>query len=174
MEREDFQMTSAQITDINSTLEYGHSHRLARQVFIGSLFGIALGLVLLISIDGREIEGKHQFFGGIILAGSLVLIGVAILSAHAAEQTEHCDFPPWRTLPRHITGHNSRGANRRASGYDRVSHGRDLTSTKVVKLDVSPAFYNKYSRGRWLDFVTGMSGDPERNLYFLSSCVACR
>lgn len=153
------QHSSAQIADVNSTLEYGHSHRLARQVFVGSLFGIALGLVLLISLDGRAAERRQVWLGGFVVAACLGFIGVAIVRRMQPNKASIVisrdgilnrdvseEIIPWREI--------------RGVGYESVRGSRDLTSTKVVKLEFSPAFYQKYSRGRWLGTVIGTSGDP--------------
>lgn len=155
----DPQLARERQTDITSTLEYGHSHRLARQVLVGSLFGIALGLLLLISLDGRDTDGKQKFFGGVVLAASLALIGVAIFRRMQPNKPSIV-ISRAGVLYRDVSEVVIPWSEIKTVGYDHVSHVRDLTSTKVVKLEVSPAFYQKYSRGRWLDSVIGINGDP--------------
>lgn len=153
------QHSSTQISDVNSTLEYGHVHRLARQVLIGALFALAVALVLLMSLDGRPAAGKQLLLGGGAMVVSLALIGVAIrrrmqpnlanivISRSGILLRDVSEAViPWREI--------------QGVGLERVSHVRDLTSTQVVKLEVSPAFYQRYTRGRWFDSVIGINGDP--------------
>ncbi len=86
------QHSSTQISDVNSTLEYGHVHRLARQVLIGALFALAVALVLLMSLDGRPAAGK-QLLPRRRRDGCLAgLDRRCDTAAHAAELSEHRHF----------------------------------------------------------------------------------
>lgn len=146
------------VLDPRRTLEYGQSHDAAQRALPWTLGAVALGLFILSAPDGTP-EPKDTALGLLIIAGALVFLGVlvwrraqpsvaglvvseqGILFRHASERTI-----PWSEI--------------RAVAPDKVSGSKDVFATRVVRLDVSPQFYERFAGGRWLERVVAESGDP--------------
>lgn len=148
-----------EILDPKRTLEYGHSHEMARQFLPWSLGVIALGLFLLMSLNGEDLDGKAKLLGGVCIATGIAFLGVIIYRS-TQPSVPGLVVSEQGILFRIVSEKVIPWDEMRDVARDHVRASRDFFSTKAVRLDVSPAFYERYTNGRWYESVTGQSGDP--------------
>lgn len=151
--------SDAQFSDVKAPLEFGHSHGLARQAIPFTLFGVALGLLMQTSLDGRAIKGQTLLLGAAFVVGALAFLAVAIWR-RTLPNVASIVIGPSGVLVRDISEKPIPWRDIKAIGFAKVSGSKDLRSTKVVKLNVSKAFYKRYSGGRWLASVIADDGEP--------------
>lgn len=147
------------IADTRSTLEYGQSHDLARQFLPWSLGAIAVGLFLLMSLDGNDPDTEAKLLGGMAIAIGIAFLGVVIYR-RTQPSVPGLVVSEQGILFRPISEKILPWDEIRDVTRDKVSAPRDFFSTKVVRLEVSPSFYERYTSGTWHESVTGESGDP--------------
>lgn len=152
------------IADTKHTLEYGHTHDIARQFLPWSLGAIALGLFLMVPLDGAATDGKGTLLGGMAIAIGVAFLG-GIVYRRAQPSVPNLVLSEqgilFRTVSEKVIPWNEIRDVRR----DTVRASRDFFSTKAVRIALSPAFYERYTEGRWHDSVTGESGERESAIF---------
>lgn len=146
-------------TDLHSTLEYGQSHDLARQLFPTALVGIAIGFVLLTSFDGKDVEVSQVMSGGALIAISVGLLAL-ILYRLTRPSISHIILSPRGILFTGVSQSIIPWGEVREVGVTHVRAVEEATSTKVTKIVVSQQFYNSITRIRSIDSVVAMAGNP--------------
>ncbi|MFN3868916.1 MAG: hypothetical protein ACK4MF_07625 [Hyphomicrobiaceae bacterium] len=144
--------------DIRRTLEYGYSHDQAQKMMPFALGAVALGLVMLVPLDGAE-RSKNVALGLLVVAAALVVVGVVVWrrlqpnEAYIVVSERGVLFKlvsdriiPWDEI--------------RAVDRDLVSAPRDFLATKVVRLTVSERFFENLKRGKIFYSTTARDGDP--------------
>lgn len=144
--------------DVKRTLEYGQSHDMARKALPWTLGAVALGLFLMSEPTG-ETDAKGKLLGGIVIALALGFLAVLIYR-RAQPSIPSLVLSEQGILFRPISDKLIPWDEIRAVTRDKVSGSKDFFSTKVVRLDVSPAFYERYTQAKWFDSTIGNSGDP--------------
>lgn len=145
--------------DVRRTLEYGQSHDMARSALPWTLGAIAFGLFILAMRDGGSSDGKDTLLAGIVIAGALVFLGV-LTYRRAQPSVPQLALSEQGIVFRQVSEKLIPWDEIRAVTRDTVSGSKDFFSTKVVRLEVSPQFYERYVQGHWLESVTGSGGDP--------------
>lgn len=146
-------------TDVKSTLEYGQTHDMARKAVPWTLGAIAIGLFILSEPTGSSSQTKDILLGVIVILGALVFLAILI---HRRTQPSVPNLVVseqgiiYRIVSDQVIPWGEIGNVTPAQ----VSASRDFFSTKVVRLEVSPAFYERYTQGKWLDSTTGEGGNP--------------
>lgn len=148
-----------EVTDVHRRVEYAQSHDLARKALPITLWGLAVGMLMLASFDGRTIQPKHYWAGMAIIAMAIAFLGVVVyrlkqpsvprivLTRDGVLFKEFSEkIIPWNEII--------------GIGVAKVSMPRDLTSTRVTKLVVSRSFYDRSARSDFLSGVTALEGDP--------------
>ncbi len=147
------------VVDPKRTLEYGQSHRLAAKALPWTIGTIALGLFILAEPTGSTIKPKEQMLGSLVIAIALAFV-VALIYRRARPSVPDVTLDEqgvtFRTLSEKVIPWDEIRAVKR----DRVTGHKALFSTPVVRLEVSPQFYERIVQSRWLDRTVGESGDP--------------
>lgn len=149
----------AEFTDVRRTLEYAQSHDLARQALPVTIFGVLLGLFLMTPLDSAVTERRNAVVGGIVIAISLVFLGMVIYRRSQPSVPRIVLSPQgivFLDVSRKVIPWNEI----REIGVARVSETRDLVSTKVIKLVVSQRFYQSLTGGIRLQSTVAAIGDP--------------
>lgn len=148
-----------EIANVERTLEYGQSHDLARALLPYTLVGILLGLVLLTPLDAAEVDRKASWLGW-----TMVLLSLAILATIVYRRTlpsvPSIVLSPQGLLFRDMSETVIPWNEIRDVGIREISAARDLTSTKVTSISVSPQLLSQLTGGKWLDSVVARDGDP--------------
>lgn len=147
-----------EVADTRHTLEYAYTHDQARKFLTLALFGIALGLVLAMPMDG--VMKDRELFA----SAGVIILALGFLAAVVYRRTQ----PNIANLVISPEGIRFRPVSESIIPWqqilsvtrDKVSSSREIISTKVVRLELSPAYYEAYTRGKWLSSTTGRSGDP--------------
>lgn len=155
-----------EILDPKRTLEYGHSHDMARSALPWTLGAIALGLFMIFSVDGGSSsrDAKNALLGGIVIAGALLFLGVLVYR-RAQPSVPSLVISEQGILFRLVSEKVIPWDEVRDVRRDKVRAGRDFLSTKVVRIALSPAFYERYTEGRWHESVTGESGSRDSAIF---------
>lgn len=159
MTSEVFRLEGSPVADVQSTLEYGHSHDLARTLFPATLVGIAIGLFLLTSFDGSDIERGQLLSGGALIALSIGFLAMIVFRLNRPS-IAHIVLSPRGIL---FTGVSQRiipWNEVREVGVAHVRAVNDFSRTKVTKIVVSQRFYNSITRVTFLDSVVAKADDP--------------
>ncbi len=152
------------IADTKHTLEYGHTHDMARQLLPGVLGAIALGLFLLMSIDGAATDSKGALLGGLAIALGIAFLG-GIVYRRSLPSVPNLVVSEQGILFRTVSEKIIPWSEIRDVRRDTVRAVRDFFSTKAVRIALSPAFYERYTEGRWHESVTGESGEKESAIF---------
>lgn len=144
--------------DIRRTREFGYSHDQAQRMMPFALGAVALGLVLIVPLDGAE-RAENWALGWLVVAAALVFIGIIVW-----RRTQPND--PYIVVSER--GVLFKLVSDRVVPWDEiiavdthyVSAPRDFLSTKVVRLKVSERFFEAYARDKVFDSVTALDGDP--------------
>lgn len=148
------------IADIHRTLEYAQSHDLARQMLPVALVGILLGLFFLTPLDGRDVEGRNALLGWLVISGSLAFLAVVIY------RRQQPTVPSVVVSPQGVI---FRDVSETAIAWNDivevdealVSAARDFTSTRVVKLVLTPYAFEAVTGRKIYDSVVASAMNSE-------------
>jgi hypothetical protein len=144
--------------DPKRTLEYGHSHEMATKALPWTLGAIAMGLFLMSEPTGKADE-KGWMLGALVIAIALAFLA-ALIYRRTQPSVPDLVVSEQGILFRSLSAKIIPWDEIRAVKRDLVSGTKDFLSTRVVRLEVSPQFYERLVEGRWLENVVGESGDP--------------
>ena len=148
-----------EITDPRRTLEYGHSHDLARSFLPVTLVGVALGLFLMTPFDRAVADRSQALLGGAVVALALAFLGVVIYR-RAQPNVPSIVLSPQGILFRDISASVIPWDEIREVGTAHVKASKELFSTKVTKIVVSQRYYDALSGGTWRASTIAQGGDP--------------
>lgn len=146
------------VADPKRTLEYGQSHDMARKALPWTLGGVALGLFLMSEPSGSA-DPKGRLIGTITVAIALAFLA-ALAYRRAQPSVPDVVLNEQGVIFRTISDKVIPWGEIRAVKRDSVTGPKALLPTRVVRLEVSQQFYERYVQGRWLDRTVGESGDP--------------
>lgn len=139
------------IHDVDRRLEFAQSHEMARKALAWPLFGVAIGLMILVSLNGKPLSSRDTWTAYLVISVSLAFLGAVIYRLLRPSEPDivltrdgvlFTPFSekviPWNEI--------------RAVGVAKVSATRDLMSTRVTKLVVSRSFFQRAARPGDLSF----------------------
>lgn len=148
-----------EISDVEHSLEYGHSHEMARKSLPVPLIGVLLGLFLLTSFEGRILSAKHAFGGSLAIFLSLVYLAF-IVYRRMKPNVPSIVLSPKGVLFRQFSESVIPWDEIQEIGVARISGYRDIFPTRVTKLVVSQKFFTAPKQSLWATSVIARDGDP--------------
>lgn len=148
-----------EVFDIDHTIEYAHSHDLARRALPFAVMGILLGLFIMTPLDAAAPKSRDFWLGAIVVVISIGFIG-AIIHRRSRPNEASIVLSPRGILFRDISEKVIPWNEIREIGAKRVTRSRDVIGVKVTKLLVSERFFDTLIGDRWSDSSVAMRGDP--------------
>ena len=146
------------IANVQRRLEYAQSHDLARKFLPVALFGILLGLFFLTPLDGRDLEGRIVLLGVLVILGALAFLGVVIHRRMQPSVPAVVVSPQgvlFRDVSETVVSWNDILEVREAL----ISAARDYTSTRVVKLVLTPHAFEAVTGRKTYESVVASRAD---------------
>lgn len=145
--------------DIDRTVEYAHSHDLARKFLPFALFGVLLGLFMMTPLDAAEPRSRNFWAGALAIALSVLFFGIIVFRRSQPNRASIV-LSPQGIVFRDISDKVIPWNEIREIGSKRVTIPRDVIGVKVTTLVVSERFLASLTQDKWLDSAIASAGSP--------------
>lgn len=145
--------------DVDRTVEYAHSHDLARQALPFALLGVLFGLFVMTPLDAAASRPKDYLLGALVIAISIAFV-CAIAYRRSQPNEANIVLSPQGILFRDISDGVIPWNEIQKVGSTRITRSRDVIGVKVTTLIVSERFLDTLAGDKWYDSAMAVRGNP--------------